>query len=92
MRGARRNASLVLWPSGASPAAMPSTKAIRLSPPENALPGNIFILSEHVGNENLQPDADKDDAAQDGRLAGKLGAELLADVQARHADEESHRQ
>ena len=36
----------------------------------------------------LQTDADENDAAQDGCLAGELGAELLADVQARHAEEE----
>ena len=48
----------------------------------------LALCAEHPGDENLQTDADEDDATQDGCLAGELGAELLADVQARHAEEE----
>ena len=44
--------------------------------------------SEDAGEEDLQTDADEDDAAQDGRLAGQLGAELFADVQTGHAEDE----
>ena len=46
----------------------------------------IRCFSEHPGDENFQSDADKDDTAQDIRLAGKLCAELFADTQACHAD------
>ena len=45
-------------------------------------------LSQHPGNKDLQTNANEDHAAQNGRLAGKLRAELFADAQACHADEE----
>ena len=38
------------------------------------------LCAEHPGDENLQTDADEDDAAQDGCLAGELGAELLMHI------------
>ena len=44
--------------------------------------------SENAGEEDLQTDADEDDAAQNGCLAGQLGAELFADVQTGHAEDE----
>ena len=43
---------------------------------------------EDAGEEDLQTDADEDDAAQNGCLAGQLGAELFADVQTGHAEDE----
>ena len=43
---------------------------------------------EHAGDEDLQPNADEDDTAQHRGLAGELCAELFADAQARHAEEE----
>ena len=44
--------------------------------------------SKDAGEEDLQTDADEDDAAQNGCLAGQLGAELFADVQTGHAEDE----
>ena len=47
-----------------------------------------LLYSEHPGDENFQSDADKDDTAQDIRLAGKLCAKSFTDAQTRHAEEE----
>lgn len=50
-----------------------------------------FMLSEFQNTpeiKNFQTYANEDDAAQNGCLAGELGAKLFADAQARHADKE----
>ena len=48
----------------------------------------LFFSAHHAGDEDLQTDADEDDAAEDGGFAGELGAELFADGKAGLADEE----
>ena len=39
----------------------------------------LFFSAHHAGDENLQTDADEDDAAEDGGFAGEFGAKLFAD-------------
>ena len=48
----------------------------------------LFFSAHHAGDEDLQTDADEDDAAEDGGFAGEFGAELFADGKAGFTDEE----
>lgn len=48
----------------------------------------LFFSAHDAGDEDLQTDADEDDAAEDGGFAGEFGAELFADGKAGFTDEE----
>ena len=48
----------------------------------------LFFSAHHAGDEDLQTDADEDDAAEDRGFAGEFGAELFADGKADFTDEE----
>ena len=63
----------------APPGASPGHKKAPLHKCAGAL---LFFSAHDAGDEDLQTDADEDDAAEDGGFAGEFGAELFADGKA----------